>query len=77
MAAPGACRLAAYAALSPDPIEDVNFVKTGNPNGSGLPNWPAYRPHRNYQQMRIDVTSQAEPEAHRDRYLALDDVIGQ
>jgi para-nitrobenzyl esterase len=53
----------------------VNFIKTGNPNGSGLPNWPAYRPDTNYQRMRIDVKSQAEPEAHRDRYLSLDAVI--
>ncbi len=55
----------------------VNFIKTGNPNGPGLPDWPAYRPETNYQRMRIDVTSQAEPEAHRDRYLALDAVIVQ
>ena len=49
----------------------VNFVKTGNPNGPGLPEWPAYCPD-NYERMRIDVESHAEPEAHRDRYLALD-----
>lgn len=54
----------------------VNFVKTGDPNGPGLPDWPAYRPETNYQRMRIDVKSQAEPEAHRDRYLALDAVMG-
>lgn len=50
----------------------VNFIKTGNPNGKGLPEWPAYRADNNYQRMRIDVESRAEPEAHRDRYLALD-----
>jgi para-nitrobenzyl esterase len=50
----------------------VNFIKTGNPNGPGLPEWPAYRADNDYQRMRIDVQSHAEPEAHRDRYLALD-----
>lgn len=50
----------------------VNFIKTGNPNGSGQPEWPQYRADSNYQRVRIDVQSHAEPEAHRDRYLALD-----
>jgi para-nitrobenzyl esterase len=50
----------------------VNFIKTGNPNGPGLPGWPAHRSDNHYQRMRIDVESHAEPEAHRDRYLALD-----
>ncbi len=50
----------------------VNFIKTGNPNGVGLPDWPAYRADNNYQCMRIDVKSQAGPELQRDRYLALD-----
>jgi para-nitrobenzyl esterase len=50
----------------------VNFIKTGNPNGPGLPNWPAYSADNNYQRMRIDEKCQAEPEAHRDRYLALE-----
>jgi len=50
----------------------VNFIETGNPNGPGVPQWPAYRPDDNYQVMRIDVKSRAEPEPHRDRYLALD-----
>jgi len=55
----------------------VNFVKTGKPDGPGLPPWPAYKPDTNYQRMRIDVKSQAEPEPHRHRYLALDAVIGR
>jgi para-nitrobenzyl esterase len=50
----------------------VNFIKTGNPNGPGVPEWPSYRPDDRYQIMRIDVESRAEPEPHRDRYLALD-----
>jgi len=50
----------------------VNFIKTFNPNGSGLPDWPAYRADNHYQRMRIDVKSQAEPEGDRDRYLALE-----
>ncbi len=50
----------------------VNFIKTFNPNGSGLPNWPAYRADDRYQRMCIDVTSQAEPEGDRERYLALE-----
>ena len=50
----------------------VNFIKTGNPNGAGLPEWPAYRADNNYQRMRIDVESHAGPELYRSRYLALD-----
>jgi para-nitrobenzyl esterase len=55
----------------------VNFIKTGKPDGPGLPPWPAYRPETSFQRMRIDVTSKAEPEPHRDRYLALDAAIGR
>ncbi len=50
----------------------VNFIKTFNPNSSGLPNWPAYRPGDGYQRMVIDVKSQAGPEEDRERYLALE-----
>jgi para-nitrobenzyl esterase len=55
----------------------VNFIKTGKPDGPGLPPWPAYTPDTGFQRMRIDVKSQAEPEPHRARYLALDAIIGR
>jgi para-nitrobenzyl esterase len=55
----------------------VNFIKTGNPNGTGLPEWPAYRDDSNYQRMWIDTESHAEPEPHRARYLALDATAGR
>ena len=54
----------------------VNFIKTYNPNGAGLPEWPPYRTDNQYQRMRIDVKSQAEPEKDRDRYVALEAVMG-
>jgi para-nitrobenzyl esterase len=50
----------------------ANFIKTGNPNGSGLPPWPAYNAKSNYSRMHIDVVSKAEPEPDRARYQALD-----
>jgi para-nitrobenzyl esterase len=49
----------------------VNFIKTGNPNGPGLPEWPAYS-SPGYLRMRIDANSRAEAEPERARYLALD-----
>jgi len=50
----------------------ANFVKTGNPNGPGLPSWPAYAGSDGFQVMRLDVESLAEPETTRPRYLFLD-----
>ncbi len=55
----------------------VNFIKTGNPNGAGLPNWPAYTAQTNYQRMRIDVNSRAEPEPERARYLVLEELLAR
>ena len=50
-----------------------NFIKTGNPNGPGLPNWPMGAPDAsgNVQRIRIDVETKAEPEP-RARYLFQD-----
>ena len=47
----------------------ANFIKTGNPNGKGLPNWPTYD---TAQRMTIDVNTRAEPEKVRLRYQLLD-----
>jgi para-nitrobenzyl esterase len=50
----------------------ANFIKTGNPNASGLPPWPAANSGAASQVMRLDVDSRAEPDTTRERYVFLD-----
>lgn len=50
----------------------ANFIKTGNPNGAGLPTWPAAKTRTDSPFLRLDVTTRAETETHRARYLFLD-----
>ena len=55
----------------------ANFIKHGNPNGKGLPEWPALSADGSANKvMRIDVKSGAEPETTRARYLLLDRLAG-
>ena len=50
----------------------VNFAKTGNPNGKGLPEWPVYTPLNN---QILDVQSDGKPVGKPDPRKARLDVI--
>jgi para-nitrobenzyl esterase len=51
----------------------ANFVKSGNPNDKGLPQWPKYDNPDGYQVMHLSGTSiHAAPDALRGRYEFLD-----
>ena len=54
----------------------ANFIKTGNPNGAGLPTWPAARP-QNGHLLRLDATTQAVPDQTRARYQFLEQHAGK
>lgn len=54
----------------------TNFARTGDPNGSGAPQWPQYNAEDNWQLMHLDVNAQAAPDQHRDRYIFLHSVWG-
>jgi para-nitrobenzyl esterase len=53
----------------------ANFIKTGNPNGLGVPTWPAVKAGQAADVMHIDVNTTAEKENHRDRFLTLDKIL--
>ena len=50
----------------------ANFVKTGNPNGFGVPMWPALDSDGAGKIMHIDVHTRLEPQRHAARYRMLD-----
>ena len=47
----------------------ANFIKTGDPNGDGLPGWPRFSAN---QRLVIDVHTRAECDTVRERYEFLD-----
>ena len=48
----------------------ANFIKIGDPNGSGLAEWPQFG--KTHEVMHLNVECQAKPEEHRERYEFLD-----
>ena len=52
----------------------VNFVRSHNPNGLGVPFWPALEKNEAATVMHVDVETKAVTEQHRDRYLILQEV---
>lgn len=53
----------------------ANFIKTGNPNGMGLPNWPGFSSQSGAQVMRIDVNAVAGPSKVEDRYQVMKELM--
>jgi para-nitrobenzyl esterase len=50
----------------------ANFIKTRDPNGLGLPSWPAVKSGSPAPVMVVDVDTGIKTEKHRDRYLSFD-----
>jgi len=50
----------------------ANFAKTGDPNGSGLPQWGAYKANGGGQVMELGKEIGMRAELHRDRYEFFD-----
>ncbi|WP_417369552.1 carboxylesterase/lipase family protein [Flavobacterium beibuense] len=54
----------------------ANFIKTGNPNGENLPQWPVSKASETMNVLTIGAETSATPEQHRDRYLFLNSYYG-
>jgi len=50
----------------------ANFIKTGNPNGMGSPEWPAVDNNKAVQVMHIDADTKAMEDKNGKRYLFMD-----
>lgn len=54
----------------------ANFIKTGNPNGASVPNWPSTNTNHPVPVMRIDVKSTLEKDASEARFKLLQKLAG-
>jgi para-nitrobenzyl esterase len=50
----------------------LNFIKTKNPNGVGLPYWPLYQTWQTDPVQYIGVDTRRHPDSNRERYLYLE-----
>lgn len=50
----------------------INFIKSGNPNGAGLPAWSAVKSGQPADVMHINVNTRIETEKSRERFLVID-----
>lgn len=53
----------------------TNFAKTGDPNGPGLPPWPAYTAAGQFPVMHLSADPHSAPDEHRARYMLLDTLV--
>jgi para-nitrobenzyl esterase len=53
----------------------ANFIKTGDPNGNGLPQWRAYNSEATFPRLTIDVDTRLGPDTRRTRYQLLDSIV--
>ena len=55
----------------------ANFIKTGNPNGKGLPEWKPVKAEGDTPFMYIDADTRLETDKHKGRYVLLDEMAAK
>jgi para-nitrobenzyl esterase len=53
----------------------ANFIKTGNPNGKGLADWPTTHSSKPSPVMYLDVDSKSKADPFAERYTLLESMI--
>ena len=54
----------------------ANFIKYGNPNSEGLPNWPPINSKNPVPVMRIDIKTMLEKDTSEARFKLLEKIDG-